>query len=295
MFRLMLLGLLLLSNLAIAEPVMVMTTPKCGTHLIQKLLTMLTGQSANFYIPISLDPYSKPEFTNENYIINHPYPGFDDYIESDFKKVVLIRDPKDAIISFVNWVKKDKKWGHWTPQLFIDFYNSLDLNQRIDLAILFPDQYMGLKFFYEQSIRWINSGAFVVRFEDIVGEDGNGNHDTQRDTIANLAAYLDIDINDEKLDYICENLFGDNAGTFDKGLVGSWKSTFNASNKKLIDQEFSHILPILGYESYIIPLPYAQIVSPISPADFMLVNLNGHHYHICVEGHSDTCPCGMDD
>lgn len=148
-----------------AAPIFFMVVPKSGTHMLQKLLGMLRGQS----VPIqgSIDLEAPIEITGtENFILQHPFAAFDHYIDSDYKKVLLVRDLRDIFVSLYHFYERFQHHEEYTH---------LSKKEKIQVLIESPLPYFGMQFYTQQALKWMeNQDTLVLHFEDLVGESGGG-------------------------------------------------------------------------------------------------------------------------
>jgi len=202
------------------KKIVYMTVAKGGSHLIQKAIGLITEKPfrelpspEDFYkkAPALLDP-------NDPSIIHHHLAAGYELIRCDtsgkFSIVVMIRDPRDVIVSMMEWIKVIGD----TP-LAIEF---VKLPQEIQIAeiIEHPDLNMnGIGMFsaifdtkasLQEALKWINNPSVLLcRFEDLVGPLGGGSRIKQLETIRSLAIHLGEDLSEQKIEEISDSLFGD--------------------------------------------------------------------------------------
>ena len=94
-------------------------------------------------------------------------------------------------------------------------------------------------------IGWMSTpGVMVVRFEDLIGDEGGGEKSTQHQTIRNIVDFLGV-LNVDT-DYVSSSLFG-NSKTFRSGQIAGWCQEFSPDLKAVVNDRIGHLLPILGY------------------------------------------------
>jgi len=240
-------------NESLQQKTLVLTLPKAGTHLLKKLIIEITSEHP-YYTNIDQNPYLEPYILPDSKIIfNHLYPGFDGFMyDASYKKVVLIRDPRDAVVSFMNWVSKTQ-WGSWTPMHELENFRNLTDDEKLLAAIVFPDEYFGVHFFCVKALEWMRDpDVLVVRFEDLVGSKGRGDDQKQLQTIEAFADIIGYSLTRTQAKAIAENLFGpapnEDTTTFFKGQIGSWKECFKEEHKALFKERMGDILIQMGYE-----------------------------------------------
>ena len=223
------------------KPYIVASQQKAGSHLLIKLLGML-GEYRHpaFFFHLDEDNFSStmieecwqegrlpwvhlfcPEMTRE-YFYNH---------HAQFKVISIIRDIRDAYVSFANMVYKKN------PQL--------TEQEKIDLAFNFKDYF---RMSHNLSLFLNDPRFYVVRFEDLVGPKGGGDKKRQTQAIYDLAAYIGVPISYAQASKYGDKLFGGKTITFRKGQIGSWKKACSREQKLWLKEHFGDELINLGYE-----------------------------------------------
>jgi hypothetical protein len=227
------------------------SVPKCGTHLAMKAIGLILGKpfGGNRNIDI-LHELKKIHDKNFIYAAHTSYTNIskvDNFFENKPRKdFLVIRDPRDFIVSFSYWIKKDQqRWPYWS---------SLEINKLINEWIhglnfltyeLSFSTYDNYNFFY---FDWLanNPKSFVIRFEDLIGSQGGGSDQKQIETLIRMMEYLEVEPTDKLLKHVQDNLFG-STGTFREGKIGAWKKEFSDEQKVLFHEKYSDLLNKLGY------------------------------------------------
>lgn len=167
----------------------------------------------------------------------------------DFKHLLIIRDPRDVLVSFIHYVLKQD--GHY---LRTDFLN-LDKNDRVILSIkggyapLCKVNVMGILEAFRLIMKWKqSSNVLMVRFEDLIGIKGGGTIDAQYNCIKEICKYLQIDADDRFITQICENAFNTKSHTFRKGQIGAWRNELTHEQLKVFQENVGTLLNDLGYD-----------------------------------------------
>lgn len=230
--------------------------PKCGSHLIKKALGLM-GCNSFRYPSCSFFNAKERDFSQQRSIFSHA-PHNDDLaqfvLDNNYKGILMIRDPRDQAVSFVHFAQKSMKvW---------DIICSLPFNEALtrwitDASIMkgkgkFHDPLLDnlgtISDFYHQYLLWTDQPNFyVARFENLVGTQGGGSDELQRQELINIAHHLGIEATPEIFEKIKDNLFG-RSRTFRKGQIGSWRKTFTDEHKKLFKEIAGDLLIDLGYE-----------------------------------------------
>lgn len=163
------------------------------------------------------------------------------------KMVGIIRDPRDVAVSYMHYVQQSE--GHHFHEGYKTMrgdYERLMFSIRggkVGGHVLYP-----LGETYREFLKWQSQqGAFVIRFEDLVGERGGGTSGQQQELIESVGGYLGLNLRSHETSSIQNNLFGV-GGTFRKGQIGGWKNELSKEHEIAIEQEFGYLLTELGYE-----------------------------------------------
>jgi len=160
--------------------------------------------------------------------------------------VIIIRDPRDVIVSQVHYVLSARK--HFLHRAF----SALGDRERFDAAI---DGGMFGRVILE-SIRarcvsldvWLQSPrSIVVRYEDLVGSRGGGSEESQRETVTKLFRGAGIAKTDEEIRSIAAELYGPGKRTFRKGKIGEGGSELTAAQLARMDEMLGDVYAQWGY------------------------------------------------
>jgi sulfotransferase 6B1 len=227
-------------NAQISEKILVTSINKCGTGLLLKCISLLTGKrrcqlaydqwKALSQQAIDLTP-------SDCILFGHIHPteqNIHTIVNNSLKTVFIYRDPRDYLVSLAYWVKSyPKMW----PEL-----QTLNFDKLLFMLIKnIPNNYTKL-------LQWRQYPfVYVTTFERLVGTKGNGNLETQLTEIQNIARHIGIPISLLEAKRIAYTLFG-NTFTFRRGKIGSWKGHFNKKHIKAFKAMAGQLLIDLGYE-----------------------------------------------
>ncbi len=195
--------------------VVCVSIPKAGTHLLIKCLTLLDidGIEYNYdtskepaerlrrpYSKMSVEKYAerafsrlayrinKNKFDRRSYLVHLPYnenkPFFNQFTVANF---LMIRDPRDQLISLAATSLKDPV----NRELGLE-KTLLDLLERKQRQTPWERRHgacdlmwtIGIADFYHAFLPWANESNFcVVRFENLIGEQGGGTLEAQIEEI----------------------------------------------------------------------------------------------------------------
>jgi hypothetical protein len=251
----------------------VLTIPKSGSHLILKMLTMLTNKKHVFpgllfpqlhaftFIDENPDAYVSDEEMEAAFATwkkDNVYPlahfNFSENFQTfaskhpEYVKIIQIRDLRDACVACVCHQE----------QAIEQEIGPCNFDQKLMFIITLGDKptknsFLRIEKNARRAVEWIKDPDTVVcRFEDLVGKKGGGSVEAQRQQIVEIANHLNIDLSNQQLDWIVDNLFGVQTGpqipsTFREGKVGSWRQYFSEEHKEAFREHFEELQLQLGY------------------------------------------------
>jgi hypothetical protein len=244
----------------------VVTVPKSGSHLVVKLLTMLTQRVANhllnfkdhffqvtpkeFELEIFRCKQRKEfgwlhtgDFYGQRYNASDLFETFSK-IHPEYIKILQIRDLRDVFVSLVHHFDS-KRPSAWSD-------NGISAGASFDEKLTVAISCM-LKSDITKALEWYSDpNTVVMRFEDLVGPDGGGDAQSQQNAIITLANALGVTVSNERLQTIQDRLFGTDEGprydySFHSGQIGSWKKCYTQHHKELFNTLWGHYQQALGY------------------------------------------------
>lgn len=237
------------------------TIPKAGTHLMMKCIHEMTGKGI-----VGLTGGTKQKFIESLHIAKeknailkcHHYSGsFLSVLYSlGYKNIFMIRDPRDACVSFVKYM--DSQTGKRRDFFNVpDDWDEMSFDEKLYTSIVGKNCESYVKHWYERLTPWSKyPGTLVVKFEDLVGANGGGDDFAQLQTIINIAVYTNMNITHNRIEQIAKNLYSPtlseavyNGIPYTPGQIGNWKLFFSDENKAAFKKRFNHLLIQFGYES----------------------------------------------
>lgn len=238
------------------RPIVIVTIPKSGTHLLLKCIEHLTDKKARWSgfpnAPRLLEKNIEELLPNEFLVTHLPYGNsFEDILKKHNALCILnIRDPRDQIVSFAHFVHDDNFDQWWFRSESTIQENITSLISNGDIYYLWPAQHglcKNVNDFYTSFLGWQNCPLFLtIKFENLVGPQGGGSDQTQEQSIKQIATHLGIEANNKLIKDISQKLFG-GTETFRKGTIGSWKEAFSNEQKKRFMDIADKLLVKLDY------------------------------------------------
>lgn len=263
------------------DPFYAHAIPKCGVFQMRRLCHLLTSQQLRFQ---TINQILRKKFNEQHNVMMTCETFTPNALEilksTPYKMIVIIRDPRDALISQVHYMRlfgmrKNSSKRRDFFSVGADF-DTISLDQQITSLIQGDEHAESYIDYYKQRLGWALSGyAHIIKYEDIAGSAGNQLSDetqqAQQDeiklqTIRKLANYLNMNLSDDHLQYIFDNLYYNqtpyagikppvdgqdimDSQIYKRASTGQWKNFLNESHKLLLKATVGEELIQLGYES----------------------------------------------
>ena len=243
--------------------------PKSGTYLLARTLELLGFRHGRH---LDIGPYEGIEMMSPEHIMKakeffrsirpgffatshfYFYPELAKLIEKfGVKAITIIRDPRDVCVSDVFYILKSQ--DHRLHQI----YTELTPDERLMASIKgLPSEKCGggppskdIGFHFRHYVGWLNyQNGLIIRFEDLIGAQGGGSEQRQRECLNKIIEFLGLNISPEVKEKIRHLIFWEKSKTFRKGSIGSWKEHFKPEHIKAFEEVAGDILEIFGYKSF---------------------------------------------
>ena len=236
--------------------------PKSGTHLLNNAIKLLTQLKPHPSYGFSI--HSPEKFAAviralqpSQFLLTHlPYTKEMGHIltENNFRNFLMIRDPRDQIVSQAYWVQTHPKvWPHAVGMPTNDIILSI-----ISDGVVFKNPCYRSYTDHKAFLDWQQVPSFcTVKFEHLVGPQGGGSKKLQHQEIAKIAAHIHLKVNKQIIEHVAAHIFG-NSLSFRKGKIGSWKNIFTPQHFRAFQQntKLMQLLIDLKYEkdpTWIVP------------------------------------------
>jgi len=235
--------------------------PKCGTHCLERTVTLLTGKNIFHLIhqPFDDEILTHAEQTNQILRLEQPYYAKDLHLifRRHYKLVSIYRDPRDALISHLFYMRELKDRGTKRDFFIVSpNFDELSFKDQLTALITGTPEMKSYLNFYKERIPWaLNFYSLSVKYEDLLGAKGGKSEAIQRQAILNIANHIGMELSSQKLDYVVNNLYvkADKAAVIDgkvfaRAATGNWAMFFTPEHKELFKKKMGKLLIQLGYE-----------------------------------------------
>jgi len=184
------------------------------------------------------------------------FPGLQEIFrilqELDYRTVVIMRDPRDVVVSAAFFITKLRR--HDLHERFNAEMN--DMSSRLMSCIRgLPADTNGLGM---ESIGhrttlylgWLDApNTYTCRFEDLVGTRGGGSDRRQLNEIRAIAKQVGRPLTLPEAEGVARKTWSTTSPTFRKGTIGDWRNHFRPEHKTAFKELAGQALVELGYET----------------------------------------------
>ncbi len=255
---------LLLAQLRANHPgpkVMANGIPKAGTHLLMRCLSLLpemkeTGLQVNGY-KMTVNQINKTMRWVRGGSFLWGHLPFDTAVAEllhslDMKHILIIRDPRDVVVSHFNYVTYKYVPHHlhkYYRALGNDFERLMASIKGVDARFSRTDQGLpNISQRFKSFLKWKDHSCLIVRFENLVGDSGGGKSSLQFQEINRIVEWMGMDLDDESVHRIGQQIYNRKSNTFRKGTVGDWRNHFTEAHKDAFKELAGDLLIELEYE-----------------------------------------------
>lgn len=238
-----------------ASPIFVQSIPKSGTHLVERALCL--HKPIHRRILPTLEDHNLPRWGGWVEILRSTHfgqvlVGHVTYSaeraraleERGFRSLFVIRNPRDLVVSDCKYIARSTK--HRRHRLYHS-QPDLESQMRLNIEGLESEDLPPLRTRLGRYMGWTETDALLVRFEDLIGEAGGGDEETQFRMLERIHEHCRTGANAEDLVRICRRLFSSASPTFRKGQIGQWKVHFDNDLSQLFENRVGDLAATLGY------------------------------------------------
>ena len=231
------------------------TIPKSGTHLLGNILNQFPGLNHKLSMQVLYRDTSYLKNTLESldpgdFMLDHVYwsaEAVEAIKDAGAKVIFMMRDPRDVLVSLLYFYLFHDYTNHIASWLRTECDNDGDRLMALINGV--PDVFESRCRWLEYFVPWADEDhVCVVRFEELVGERGGADDNTQRDAVMRMSDFLGIELSQGVIDSIKKESWRKDAATFRKGRLGQWKELFSPAHRDAFKQQFGRQLVEMGYE-----------------------------------------------
>lgn len=183
---------------------------RAGNHLVMSILSELGLIEFDNFIKYTNDNIMNMPLNNHYSFASHMKYCKNSKILNKFKGIYISRNIKDVIISQA-----------------IMFFKNKDLNESIIFII------KNIKKKINDVTKWkLHQNVLHVKFENLIGDKGNGSEILQEKEIIKICKHLNIKYSKNLINNCKNNMFG-KTKFFNKGKIGNYKHYFNKELNEL--------------------------------------------------------------
>jgi tetratricopeptide (TPR) repeat protein len=251
-------------QMKLASPVVVCSVPKSGTILLRNILKSILGDnlvipSDSFKQPLASSKYllALPRLTNRIYVGHIGYSEDLAKKIASIPKIVLIRDPRDYVISYTHFMDRLAKDALGAQREWYEkYWNKKDWDEKLSTMIFGLDTRLVRKIypsvlnsFLNYAIKWSGPNTLIVRYEDIIGTKFGGNDKIVIKTMRSIMDFVGVQIDQETLaQRIAQGSDPTKSDTFRFGGKGNWNQEFKPQHVAQMKAVGPTLLSTLGYE-----------------------------------------------
>ena len=170
-----------------------------------------------------------------------------------FKHVLLLRDPRDVVVSRAFFRKREAWHVHhryFQEVLTTDPDRIMATIVGFSASDVSPVPLPSIGDSFRSYLPWLESDSVLtVRFEDLLGPAGGGDADTQRETVQRIAEYIDRPLDMAAASSIADRLYAPKGITFRRGVAGDWRNHFTDEHREAFAEVAGDLLSTLGYDT----------------------------------------------
>lgn len=246
-------------RLRIANPgapkVLCVSLPKAGTHLLERAICLhpnLYRKLAPTITGKELRRRGGPEaffgsLRPGQVVMAHLRydPSMPRLLDANgVRPIFMIRDPRDVVVSQVRYALG--RPDHWAHELFADAPAHAQLRLAIE-----GDPARGLRSLADRLdafAGWMRDDVALVRFEELIGAQGGGSTERQREVVAGVYRFLGVDDDPALVQNVARRSFSTESPTFRTGAIGGWRAVFDDELTALVRERAGEQIARFGYE-----------------------------------------------
>jgi len=223
--------------------------PKAGNHLLFRIPEIF-----DYGYPYEFKSWDKT-LKGGDYMFWHqhlPWSKSSERVikERDVKMVIIYRDPRDVLASFVRAIidHQENVAEYWT------LFQDLGMEQFINEVMFGKNGKISKDAvsMVDYRMKWLTwktiDCVLPVRFENLVGSKGNGNDAAQLKSFIRICQFIGFKKEDSVYKEAVKKIYSPESNTFVKGgKIGAWKNILTESNLIQLKKIVGNLIEELGY------------------------------------------------
>ena len=167
--------------------------------------------------------------------------------EEKISMICILRDPRDIVVSLSNYLERYQHPDFVGKSADEKLMLAIEGVNPIQPPLISPARVLSISESCCEVYKWTTlPSVLTVKFEELVGPEGGGNLEQQLQTLANIAKFTGMRVNEPE--DLRNRLFG-RTRTFNVGRIGQWQELFSPQHKARFKEMAGEGLVTLGYES----------------------------------------------
>jgi len=225
--------------------------PKAGTHLVERALCLHPGVHRRL-VP-TLYPYNLPQWGELGSLVERQRPGqllvthlpfersYLDVIEAaGARAFFVIRDPRDVVVSNAFYIAASS-FHNWHRLIAAEPTIEARIRVLIEGREATP-RIPSIAEYLERYAGWLDGGALVVRFEDLVGAP-----ERRLQTLDAIYRHAGLGVEPAELERLAGKLISPASPTYRSGATGEWRKHFDSELEARFTETAGRHLARYGY------------------------------------------------
>ncbi len=169
----------------------------------------------------------------------------------EYRHLIIMRDPSAVVVSQLKHILYNNDQTGMGMHFLHQDFASLDAQQQLDFLLNGGfAQHAGVAMqdfhrVYESMLAWRDApGCLLIKFEDLVGEQGGGSAEQQRATVEKIAEHLGH--NKPQATQI-EGIYSAQSRTFNSGKIGAWQDNLSDAQVEQLNEYCAPLRAMAGY------------------------------------------------
>lgn len=229
------------------------SVPKCGSHLLRNIIRMFVPVEQHYttqFIQAQIIERHLAAFSDPRQLLSWGHLMFNDYSAvavGRVRQIVLVRDPYDWVIARARFFLSDEFGGF---EILKEGTLSVDALLNMMIFGVHEKAVPLASTFIYNAVAWLGTGAYLVRYEDLVAAVKDIDSDTAELFFTGLFAASGLERPDDWRERVRVGSDRKQSGTARENLTGvsvEFPSELPEMQKKMVDMVAPGLRDLLGY------------------------------------------------